>query len=63
MRVPLSHLIAYTTALLTGGVGVAVLAGLIAPTAPREFRLTLGIVLVLLAVYRVVITRVRARED
>ena len=63
MRVPLSHLIAYTTAALTAGVGVAVLAGLVAPTAPREFRITLGIVLLLLAVYRVVITRVRAHEE
>jgi hypothetical protein len=63
MRVPLTHLIAYTTALLTGGVGVAVLAGFVAPTAPREFRITLGLVLILLAIYRVVITRVRAREE
>lgn len=63
MRVPPTHLLAYVTAALTAGVGGALLLGYLAPTAPRELRFTLGLVLVLLAVYRVVITRARAHEE
>jgi hypothetical protein len=63
VRVPVAHLLAYAVAALTAAMGGALLLGLVAPAAPRPFRLTLGVVLVLLAAYRVVVTRLHAHEE
>ena len=60
---PLARAVAYAVAALSATAGGALLLGLIAPEAPRPLRLTLGVVLILLAVYRVIGTHLHPDEE
>jgi inner membrane protein involved in colicin E2 resistance len=62
--VSLSTVIGYTVAAITSTLGVLVLFGMFLPeTAPNQVRMTFGVVLVLLGVYRFAITRVRVMQS
>ncbi len=70
MTLPAASLIGtvlgYSVAVIAGTFGVAVLAGFVDTSAfPIHFRVTFGVVLLLLAIYRAITTRIRAqhRED
>lgn len=55
---------AYAVSLITVSAGVIVLSGLfISEAVPAQFRITMGVVLVLLGIYRFVIARLRAAHS
>jgi hypothetical protein len=50
-------------ALVTTGMGIAILAGFFLPeAAPNAMRFTLGTVLVLMGIYRFLVTRMKVRK-
>ena len=56
-------LLGYVTAALTAGAGILLFTGfLLPPSVPVQLRVMFGIVLVLLSVYRIVITRTKQRQ-
>jgi hypothetical protein len=60
-RISISKLLAYFVAAVSISVGVLRLIGVLFPkSVPAQMRITLGIVLILMGVYRLVITRVRS---
>jgi uncharacterized membrane protein YphA (DoxX/SURF4 family) len=55
--------IAWGVALLTTSMGIALLCGFFLPeAAPKAMRFTLGTVLVLMGVYRFLVTRMQVRK-
>lgn len=60
----ISAIIGYTVSALTSTLGILVLAGMFIPEAvPSKVRITFGAVIVLLGIYRFVITRVRLMQS
>ena len=56
-----SSSVGYIVSALTSTTGLVIVTGLFIPAAvPLQFRLTFGVVLILLGVYRFVVTRTRA---
>ncbi len=59
-----SKLFAYAVSLITVSGGGIVLSGfLISDAVPAQFRITIGVVLVLLGIYRFVVARLRAAHS
>jgi hypothetical protein len=56
------RLLSYAVAALMALVGIAVLAGYVAPGAPAKVRWTFGVVLLLFAAYRVAVQGSRGRD-
>lgn len=62
--VSVSTIVGYAVAATTSTLGVLVLFGMLLPeTAPNQVRVTFGLVLALLGVYRFAITRVRVLQS
>jgi hypothetical protein len=55
-------LLAYAVAVLSFGFGVALLLGWWDSRIPSSARYTFGVVMILMAVYRVLVTRMKARR-
>ena len=59
-----SRLFAYAVSFITVSSGVILVSGFFVPeSVPAQFRITFGVVLVLLGIYRFVITRMRASQS
>lgn len=52
----------YAMAAIFCCLGIIVLTGLLLPPAPQEFRIVLGSVLVLYAVFRFITTRIKSKQ-
>ena len=58
-----SNLIAYLVAVVTGGLGIAIAADLLGLNVQPTARYTFGAVLILMAVYRFLITFMKANAE
>jgi hypothetical protein len=57
-------MLGYSVSFLTFVTGGIVVFGLfLPPTVPEQFRITCGVVLILMGVYRFVVTRAKADEE
>jgi hypothetical protein len=52
----------YAMAAIFCCLGIVVLSGLLLPPFPETFRITLGIVLMLYAIYRFITTRIKSKQ-
>jgi len=60
----ISLIVGYTISAIFFVFGLVMLLGITIPTyIPKEFRITIGVVLLLWAIYRFVLTRMKAREE
>ncbi len=63
MAADVSRLFAYAVSLITVSAGIIVVSGFsVSESIPGQFRIIFGVVLVLLGIYRFVITRMRAMQ-